>query len=129
MTAKFAATLLSIGMLAIPAAYAAGDTTATTKPGSVTERAKQGVEDSAITTRIKADFAKDKDVSAMHIKVDTEHNGTVTLSGTAKSQAEVDKAMQIARNTKGVTSVRNEIKIGTDAHAANTSATGSSNKH
>jgi len=118
--------LLAAGVLAAPAAYAAGDTNTTAqKPASVTERAKEGVENSAITSKIKADFAKDKQVSAMHIKVDTEGNGVVTLSGSAKSQAEADKAAEIARNTKGVTSVRNEIKVGTDSHAASKTTTGS----
>jgi len=35
----------------------------------------------------------------------------VQLSGTAKSQAEVDKAVQIAQNTKGVSTVQNKIQL------------------
>ena len=72
---------------------------------------KAFVKDSVITSKIKAEMAKTKGVSAMHIKVDTDTNGVVTLSGTAKSQDEVDKAVAIARGVRGVASVDNNIKV------------------
>ena len=72
---------------------------------------KENVSDAIITTKIKAEFAKDKQVSAMSVKVDTDDKGVVTLSGTAKSTAEADQAARIARDTKGVTSVKNDIVI------------------
>ena len=78
---------------------------------SMTESVKENVADSVITTKIKAEFAKDKQVSAMSVKVDTDDKGAVTLSGTAKSKAEADKAVKIARDTKGVTSVKNDIMV------------------
>jgi hyperosmotically inducible protein len=46
----------------------------------------------------------------MNIKVDTD-NGVVKLSGNAKSQAEADKAAEIAKNTEGVASVSNDIRV------------------
>ena len=72
---------------------------------------KEFIKDSVITTKIKADFAKDKQVSAMRIKVDTDGSGVVQLSGTARSQAEADKAVSIAQSVKGVSSVRSDIKV------------------
>ena len=75
---------------------------------------KQWVKDSAITTQIKTKMATDRQVSAMHIKVDTDKNGVVVLSGTAKSQAEIDKAHKIAHSVEGVTKVINHIKIKKD---------------
>jgi hyperosmotically inducible periplasmic protein len=69
------------------------------------------VDDAAITTKIKADYAADSTVSAMKVKVETDDGGVVTLSGTAKTQAEADKAVAIAKSTKGVTSVRNDIVV------------------
>ena len=72
---------------------------------------KQAVKDSLITTKIKAEMAKDKTVSAMRIKVETDANGVVQLSGTAKSQAEADKAVTLAKGVKGVTSVDSQIKV------------------
>lgn len=73
--------------------------------------AKEFVKDSVITAKIKAEMAKDKQVSAMRIKVDTDRNGVVQLSGYAGSQAEADKAVAIAESVKGVVSVKNDIKI------------------
>lgn len=68
------------------------------------------VDDAAITTSIKAKFVDDKIVSASSISVET-LNGTVQLSGFAKSAAERTQAEQIARNTKQVRSVRNDIVV------------------
>ncbi len=67
--------------------------------------------DSVITTQIKTEMAKDKQVSARKIVVETDQSGVVKLSGTAKSQAEADKAVEIAKSVKGVTSVQNNIEI------------------
>ena len=78
---------------------------------SMKETVKEELSDAAITTRIKTEFAKDKEVSAMKISVDTE-KGVVKLSGSAKSKAEADKAEQIAKSAKGVVSVKNDIKVG-----------------
>ncbi len=75
---------------------------------------KAFIKDSVITAKIKAEMAKDKEVSAMHIKVDTDNKGVVELSGKAKSQAEADKAVQIANGVKGVTAVENKIVIAAD---------------
>ena len=68
------------------------------------------VDDSAITTKVKAKFADDATVSAMAINVET-LQGVVQLSGFAKSQAEKDRAAQIARSTEGVKSVKNDIVV------------------
>ena len=84
----------------------ARDTAAPKKEGGV-------VSDAMITTKIKAEFAKDKQVSAMKINVDTD-KGVVKLAGTAKSKAEAEKAETIAKNIAGVSSVHNEIKVQTN---------------
>ena len=67
--------------------------------------------DAIITAKVKAEFAKDKGVSATDIKVETDSKGLVQLSGTAKSQAQADQAVKIAKNTKGVTAVKNDIVV------------------
>lgn len=99
------ATALVIAVLIAPVAGYAAETKSTT------ESIKEHVSDSVITARIKADYAQDKDVSALNIKVDTDDKGVVTLSGNARSKAEADKAVRIARDTKGVSSVKNEIQV------------------
>ena len=68
------------------------------------------VDDAAITTAVKAKFIDDKIVSAGSISVET-MNGIVQLSGFAKSAAEKSQAEQIARNSKNVRSVRNDIVV------------------
>ena len=77
-------------------------------------KTREFVKDSVITTKIKADFVKDKTVSALHIKVDTDAKGVVMLSGKAKSQVEADRAAQIARGVEGVTEVNNQIIVVAD---------------
>lgn len=68
------------------------------------------VDDAAITTSVKARFVENKDVDATAIKVET-LNGTVMLSGFAKSLREKSAAESIARNVKGVKAVKNEITV------------------
>ena len=68
------------------------------------------VDDAAITTAVKAKMAEDKSVAATSISVET-LNGTVQLSGFAKTQAEKNQAEAIARNTKNVRDVRNSIVV------------------
>ena len=72
---------------------------------------KAFVKDSIITTKIKAKLAEERLASAVQIKVDTDNKGVVTLSGTAKTQEEADKAVSIARNVEGVATVENNIKV------------------
>ena len=69
------------------------------------------VKDSVITTKIKTKLAADKMRSLTHIRVDTDRNGIVVLSGSAKTQEAADTAASIARDTEGVTSVQNNIKV------------------
>lgn len=69
------------------------------------------VEDTVITAKVKAALAKDKAVSATDIKVETDSNGLVQLSGVAKTKAEADKAVQLAKNVKGVTAVKDDIVV------------------
>ena len=68
------------------------------------------VDDAAITTSVKARFVDDKTVDAGAINVQT-LNGTVALSGFAKTNAEKAQAEYIARNTKGVREVRNTLTV------------------
>ncbi|HEX5863094.1 MAG TPA: BON domain-containing protein [Casimicrobiaceae bacterium] len=108
MKYKLATTCFVIGSVLAPvAAYAADSDTDRSKPTTF-------VKDSVITTKIKTKLASEHLGSAKHIKVDTDKNGVVWLSGTANSQAEVDKAVEIARNTEGVKSVKSDLKVHKD---------------
>ena len=72
------------------------------------------VKDSVITTKIKAKLADEKMRSLVHIQVDTDSKGAVVLSGTVRSQEEADKAVAIAHETEGVTSVKSNIRVKKD---------------
>jgi osmotically-inducible protein OsmY len=68
------------------------------------------VDDSAITAAVKARFVENKEVDAAAISVET-LNGTVMLSGFAKSMTERSTAEALAMKVNGVKSVRNELAV------------------
>jgi len=68
------------------------------------------VDDTAITTAVKAKFVDDKLVDAASIGVET-MKGTVMLSGFAKSSTEKAAAETLAMKVDGVKSVKNEIAV------------------
>ncbi|HEV8199010.1 MAG TPA: BON domain-containing protein [Candidatus Polarisedimenticolia bacterium] len=72
--------------------------------------------DATVTGTVKTKLAADSQVSAGEIKVDTT-NGVVTLTGNIDSQAAKDRAIQIARDTKGVTQVKDMISVREGAHS------------
>ena len=78
------------------------------------EHPKEYVKDSAITTKVKTKLAAEHLGSLAKIHVDTDANGTVWLTGTARSQAQIDKAVSIARETEHVRGVKNELTIKKD---------------
>jgi hyperosmotically inducible protein len=105
MKIKLAAICLVAGAMMLPMVGYAADTD---------KSAKTFVKDSVITTKIKAELAKEKVSSLVKISVDTTEKGVVVLTGSAKSQEAADKAVTIAKGVKGVTSVESEIKIVAD---------------
>ena len=66
--------------------------------------------DSGITTAVKGKLVADDLVKAREINVDT-RNQVVTLTGQVETQAEESRALQIARDTKGVRNVVDEITV------------------
>ena len=74
------------------------------------ESAGEYVDDSVITTKVKSLLAADDFLKSFKISVKT-FKGTVQLSGFVNSQQAVDKASEIARSVKGVTSVKNDLVV------------------
>jgi hyperosmotically inducible periplasmic protein len=72
------------------------------------------VTDSAMTTKIKSKLAAEHITSLGRVHVDTDSNGVVWLTGTARTQEAIDKAVSIARETEGVKGVHSHIKIQKD---------------
>ena len=74
------------------------------------ESAGEYVDDSVITTKVKALLANDDFFKSFQISVET-YKGTVQLSGFVNSQQAVDKAGEIARSVQGVKSVKNNLIV------------------
>ncbi len=75
---------------------------------------KAFVKDSAITTKIKSKLATEHVTSLGRIHVDTDANGIVWLSGTARSQDAIDRAVAIAKDTDGVRDVKSDLRVRAD---------------
>jgi len=108
MKMKFAITCLTCGMLLGSAAALAQDSDADRS------HPKAFVKDSVITTKIKAKLAAEHITSLGRIHVDTDKDGVVWLTGSARTQEAIDKAVSIARETEGVKNVHSHIKIKKD---------------
>jgi BON domain-containing protein len=73
-------------------------------------QAKEAIEPAAVTAKIKSKMALDDLVKARNIDVDT--NGTVvTLTGVVGSEAERKRAVELAKETEGVTSVIDHLRV------------------
>jgi len=108
MKIKLTTICFVIGTLLVPVAAHAADS------DSDLSHPMTFVKDSVITTKIKAKLAEEKMSSLAHIKVDTDNKGVVVLSGKVRTQEEADKAVSIARETEGVTSVKSKIQVKKD---------------
>lgn len=97
----FASFLVIFMLIAIIAACAS--TRTQSSPGEY-------VDDSVITTKVKSMLASDDLLKSFKISVET-YKGTVQLSGFVDSQKAVEKADEITKNVKGVTSVKNDLIV------------------
>ena len=73
-------------------------------------RTMGAIDDATITAKVNADLARDPDLSAVKINVDTV-NGKVTLNGPAPSTVARDRAETIAKAVEGVTEVNNQLVV------------------
>ena len=103
LTAK---TLLTATLLSCSAAVAAG--CAHHQHNQHARSGEEILDDSAITTHVKAALLAEKDVNSMDIKVKT-FNGTVQLSGFVDSQWQMDKAGEVTAAVTGVRHVTNDL--------------------
>jgi osmotically-inducible protein OsmY len=68
------------------------------------------VDDAVITTKVKAAIFNDSDLKTFEINVET-FKGVVQLSGFVTARASIGKATELARQVKGVKSVKNDLRI------------------
>jgi osmotically-inducible protein OsmY len=92
-------------VLAIVLASVWGCGSTATKEGS-----GEYVDDSVITAKVKAAIFNDSALKVNEINVET-FKGVVQLSGFVRSQADIDKAVQVAQGVAGVKSVKNDMRI------------------
>jgi osmotically-inducible protein OsmY len=68
------------------------------------------VDDSVITAKVKTEIFREPTLKASEINVET-FKGRVQLSGFVSSKEDVNKAVEIARNVKGVVAVKNDMQL------------------
>lgn len=68
------------------------------------------VDDTVITTKVKAAILGEASLKSAEINVET-FKGVVQLSGFVNSQADINKAVELARTIKGVKSVKNSMRL------------------
>lgn len=68
------------------------------------------VDDSAITLKVKTAILGDDALKSSEINVET-FKGVVQLSGFVNSQSDINHAVVVAENVKGVTSVKNDMQL------------------
>jgi osmotically-inducible protein OsmY len=68
------------------------------------------VDDTVITTKVKAAIFNEPSLKSAEINVET-FKGTVQLSGFVNSRADINKAVEVARGVKGVKSVKNDMRL------------------
>ena len=68
------------------------------------------VDDTVITTKVKAAVLNEPTLKSAEINVET-FKGVVQLSGFVRSQADISKAVEVARGVPGVKSVKNDMRL------------------
>ena len=100
-----AATCFVIGTALAPIAAYSAD------PDTDRSNANAYVKDSVITTKVKAKLATEHLGSLANVRVDTDKDGVVFLSGSVRSQEEASRAITLARETEGVRSVNSKLIV------------------
>lgn len=67
-------------------------------------------DDSVITTKVKAEILGDSTLKSSEINVET-FKGVVQLSGFVSSQKDINRATKLAEGVKGVTAVKNDMRV------------------
>jgi hyperosmotically inducible protein len=81
------------------------------KAGDAADKPGEPITDAALTAKVKTKFLADTEISGLKIDVDTKDH-VVTLTGTVPSAAEKRRAVAVAKETDGVKSVVDRLKVG-----------------
>jgi osmotically-inducible protein OsmY len=77
---------------------------------STQESTGEYIDDSWITTKVKTAILNEPSLKVLQINVETYKN-VVQLSGFVPTGADMDKAVDVARQVKGVSSVKNDLRL------------------
>ena len=77
---------------------------------SKSEGTGEYVDDAVLTTKVKAAIFNEPGLKSFEINVET-YKGVVQLSGFVNSQADINKAVEVARSVKGVVAVKNKMQL------------------
>lgn len=113
-TAMTAATAALFATLALGACSKADRQEAKTEASQATAKTSAALDDAAITTKVKAALLADDQVKGTQINVDTS-GGTVKLTGTVDSPAQVQRALEVAKGVSGVQKVENNLTASANA--------------
>ena len=80
------------------------------KAAQAAHETRKALAEGSLTAKIKAKMALDDHVKALDLNVDTV-GSVVTVTGVVNTQAEKDRALQLARDTAGVTQVVDKVQI------------------
>jgi len=97
--------VLSAAFLAVTLVSVVGCASTSTQEG-----AGEYVDDSVITAKVKAEIFNEPTLKSAEINVET-FKGVVQMSGFVNSQADINKAVSLARSVKGVVSVKNDMRL------------------
>jgi len=97
--------LFSAAFLALTLITAAGCASSPKEEGT-----GEYVDDAIITNKINAQLLDEPDMKSFEINVET-FKGVVALGGFVNTRANIDKALKIARETHGVVSVKNNMRL------------------
>ena len=102
---KNLAKYLSALFLAVTLVFATGCASTSKQEGT-----GEYVDDSVITSKVKAAIFNEPTLKSAEINVET-FKGTVQLSGFVSSQAAINKAVAVARTVGGVSPVKNDMRV------------------
>ena len=77
---------------------------------STKEGTGEYIDDSVITTKVKAAILNEPTLKSAEINVET-FKGKVQLSGFVNSQGDINRAVQVTQGIKGVTTVKNDMRL------------------
>lgn len=101
LTQRLITAVLSVSLVALSAGCASTRTQ---------ESAGEYLDDTALTTKVKASIFNEPTLKSSEINVET-FKGDVQLSGFVSSQENANKALEVARGVKGVKSVKNDMRV------------------